>query len=148
MTNVYKLVKDFKRKYNRTICFRLKKHSWVVETHLNPGEKVLYAFPAQKNDKPLDFFATCVVAVTNQRLLIGYKNLLWGYTLTSITPDLFNDLKARVGLAWAIFYIDTVKEVVELSNVDRRAAREVETAITKTMMEEKKKYGLRKIDHK
>ncbi len=143
MSSVYKMVKDFKRKYGMTVCTRLKSHSKIVEKHLNPGEHVIYAFPAQKNDNPLDIVTTCIVALTNQRILIGQKRVLWGYFLTSITPDLFNDLKTNVGLIWATIYIDTIKELVPLSNIDKHAATEIETKITSFMMEEKKKYGLR-----
>ena len=36
--------------------------------------------------------------------------------------------------------IDTVKEMVNLSNIDKKALTEIETNITEFMMEEKKKY--------
>ena len=36
--------------------------------------------------------------------------------------------------------IDTVKELVILSNIDKKALGEIETYITEYMMEEKKKY--------
>ena len=39
--------------------------------------------------------------------------------------------------------IDTVKEEIRLSNIDKNALPEVETHITEYMMEEKKKYGIR-----
>jgi len=143
MHSVYGLVKDFKRNYGMTVCTRLKSHSAIIEKHLNPGEKVAYAFAAQKNDNPLDIVTTCVVAITNQRILIGQKRVLWGYFLTSITPDLFNDLQVKVGIIWAKIYIDTVKEVVVLSNIDKNAATEIETKITSFMMEEKKRYVLK-----
>ncbi len=41
--------------------------------HLNPGEEVRYAFACQKYFPTFDFITTCVVAVTNKRLLIGTK---------------------------------------------------------------------------
>ena len=41
--------------------------------------------------------------------------------------------------------IDTVKELVNLSNIDKKALTEIETNITEFMMEEKKKY-VQKID--
>ena len=139
---VYEKVKEFKRKYPRTIAWRLKKNSKVVQMHLNPGEKVLYAFCGQKNDNPLDIITTCVIAVTNKRLVIGQKRVVFGYFYYSITPDLYNDLQVRNGLIWGDVIIDTVKEKVHLSNIDPKGLIEIETVITEFMMKEKKKYHI------
>ena len=68
MGEVYKRVLKFKLKYPRTIGWRLRQNSEVVERHLNPDEKVLYAFVAQKNDNPLNFFESAVIALTNKRI--------------------------------------------------------------------------------
>ena len=57
---VYKKVLEFKKKYHGGIHWRLNKHAAVIERHLNPGEEVLYAFPAQKNESHKDIFSTCV----------------------------------------------------------------------------------------
>lgn len=140
--DVYNKVKEFKRKYPRTIAWRLKKNSKVVQMHLNPGEKVLYAFCGQKNDNPLDIITTCVIAVTNKRLVIGQKRVVFGYFYYSITPDLYNDLQIRNGLIWGDVIIDTVKEKVHLSNIDPKGLIEIETVITEFMMKEKKKYHI------
>ncbi len=144
MNNVYTFVKEFKRKYPTTVAWRLKRNSTIVEKHLNPGETVQYAFPAQKNDNPLDISSTAIVAVTNERILIGRKRVIFGYFLDSITPDLFNDLKVLSGIFWGKIHIDTVKEFVTLSNIDKKALPEIETKITSFMMEAKKKYGISK----
>lgn len=141
MESVYNQVMKFKKKYPMTITHhRLLKHASVIEKHLNPGEVVNYAFVAQKNAGTFDFFETCIVAITNERLLIGQKRVMFGYYLTSITPDLYNDMQVNSGLFWGAVTIDTVKELVELSNIDKKALPEVETAITSFMMEAKKKY--------
>lgn len=140
--NVYNKVKEFKRKYPRTVAWRLKKNSSVVQMHINPGEKVLYAFCGQKNDNPLDIITTCVVALTNKRLIIGQKRVVFGYFYYSITPDLYNDLQIRNGLIWGDVIIDTVKENVHLSNIDPKGLLEIETMITEFMMREKKKYHI------
>ena len=58
-------VYQFKKKYPFTVAWRLKRNATIVEKHLNPDEKVLYAFPAQKSNQPLQIFHTCVVALTN-----------------------------------------------------------------------------------
>lgn len=145
MESVYKKVLDFKKKYPMTVGWRLRKNASIVEKHLNPGEKVIYAFYAQKNDNPLDFLSTAVIALTNKRILIGRKRVVLGYFLDSITPDMFNDLKVLSGIVWGKIYIDTVKEFVTLSNISKAALSEIETEITAYMMEEKKKYPPREI---
>lgn len=141
---VYEKALKFKREHPSTIGWRLKKNSSIVEKHLNPGEKVLYVFVAQKNDNPLDVLSTAVVALTDKRILIGRKRVVFGYFLDSVTPDLFNDLKVFSGIVWGKVYLDTVKEFVTLSNVAKDSLTEIETKISSYMMEAKKKYGYKK----
>jgi len=144
MGTVYDCARLFKKKYPGTVTWwRLKKHAEVIERHLNPGEFVKYAFAGQKNDLFYDVFSTCVIAVTNKRILIGQKRLVFGYFLTSITPDLFNDMEVYQGILWGKITIDTVKEVVVISNLSKKSLPEIETNVTEFMMEEKKKYGIR-----
>ena len=140
MGEVYKRVKEFKTKYPMTVAWRLKANSRVVERHLNPDEYVIYAFPAQKSVSSLDVFSTAVIALTNKRILMGRKRALFGYFLNSITPDMFNDLKVMSSVIWGKIYIDTVKEFITLSNIDKGALDEIETQITSYMMEAKKLY--------
>ncbi len=139
--NVYQMVLRFKKEHKGTIAFRLKKHAQIVQKHLNPGEKVLYAFCGQKNYESFMIINSCVVALTNKRIMIGQKRVLWGYFFTTITPDLYNDLKVRKNLIWADIEIDTVRENVYISNISPSGAIEIETNITEFMMKEKKKYG-------
>ena len=139
-SSVYKKVLKFKNRYPRTVAWRLKENAAVIEKHLNPGEEVLYAFFAQKNDSITDIINTCAVALTNKRLVIGRKRLIFGYHFISITPDMFNDLTVHAGIIWSKVYIDTIKEVVKLSNISKKAVTEIETEITEYMMREKKKY--------
>lgn len=143
MASVYEQVRAFKNKYPMTVGWRLKQNSEVIEKHLNPGEEVFYAFVAQKNDNPLDIISTAVVALTNERILIGRKRVVMGYFLDSITPDMFNDLKILSGIIWGKVYIDYVKEFVTLSNISKDALSEIETKISSFMMEQKKKYGFK-----
>lgn len=142
--SVYELLKDFKSKYPSTIAWRLKKHSKVIEKHLNPEEQILFCFAAQKGFSSLDIFSTFAIALTNKRIILAQKRLIYGYTFLTITPDMFNDLTVKSGLIWCRVYIDTVKETVLLSNISKRAADIIETQITEYMMSEKKKYGLNK----
>lgn len=141
MSIVAERAKEFKRRYPATIAWRLESHARVIDNHLNPGEEVQYIFVGQKNDNPLDIITSCVVALTNKRILIGQKRLIFGYFFTAITPDMFNDLKVKAGIIWGRIYIDTVKEFIPLSNIQKDALDEIETNITEYMMEEKKKYG-------
>lgn len=139
--SVYEKAREFKSKFSKTIAFRIKKHSMVIEKHLNPNEEVLFAFCGQKNMGSLVIINSCVVALTNKRIIIGQKRLLWGYFFTAITPDMYNDLKVRKNLIWSDVEIDTIKENVYISNVDPDGAIEIETNITEFMMKEKKKYA-------
>ncbi len=143
---VYKKVKEFKSRYPLTVAWRLKAHSKIIDLHLNPGEEVKYAFAAQKNDNPLDIITTYVIALTNKRILLGQKRLIFGYFFTAITPDMFNDLEVKMGIIWGKVSIDTVKEYVPLSNIQREALPEIETCITEYMMREKKKYAKIKVE--
>jgi hypothetical protein len=138
---VYQQLLDFKKKYPMTIAWRLKSHAKVIEKHLNPGEEILYTFAAQKNDNPLDIITTYAVVLTNKRIMVGSKRVLFGYFFTTITPDMFNDLKVNMGIIWGKIYIDTVKEFVTFSNIDRNALPEIETNISEYMMNEKRKIA-------
>ena len=138
---VYQKLLEFKKKYPMTIAWRLKSHAKIIEKHLNPGEEVLYAFVAQKNDNPLDIITTYAIVLTNKRIMIGSKRILFGYFFTTITPDLFNDLKVNMGIIWGKIYIDTIKEFVTFSNIDRNALPEIETNISEYMMNEKRKIS-------
>lgn len=140
MNEVYLKAKEFKKKYPFTVAWRLKKHSKIIKLHLNPDEEINYVFACQKNNNPIDIITTYVIALTNKRILLGQKRLFFGYFFTAITPDMFNDLKVKMGLLWGKIIIDTVKEEVILSNIQRNALDEIETKITSYMMEEKQKY--------
>ncbi len=143
MSKIYEMAFEFKDRHPGTISFRTKKHCKILEKHLNSDEEPYYAFVAQKNDSQFDIFMSCVVLLTNKRILIGQKRLIFGYMFTSITPDMFNDLKIKMGVIWGRVYIDTLKEKIKLSNISRKALPEIETRITEYMMKEKKKYSFK-----
>ncbi|HOP65638.1 MAG TPA: PH domain-containing protein [Bacilli bacterium] len=144
MKTVYDYVEDFNKKYPGSVTWwRNKKHAAVIQQHLNPGEKVVFAFAAQKNDNPLDFFFTHVFALTNKRILIGRKRIFFGYFLTSVTPDLFNDLEVCRGLFWGAVRIDTVKELIIFSDISKKGLNAIETNVSEFMIHEKKKYAFR-----
>lgn len=143
MGKVYEEALKFKKRYPGTVAWRIKKHCDRVEEHLNPDEEVLYVFLGQKNNKFYDIISTSVFVITSKRLLIANDRLIFGYFLYSITPDMFNDLTVYSGLIWGMVTIDTVKEMVYISNLSKKSLDEIETNVTRYMMEEKQKYALR-----
>lgn len=143
MGKVYDLVKKFKSEYPGTVAWRIKKHSEVVESYINPGEKVMYAFCAQKNDSWSDVFSSCVVCLTDRRLLIGQKRVVWGSFYTQVTPDMYNDMEIYSGLFFGRIIIDTIKEEIILTNISKSGLDDIETHISEFMMSEKKKYKKR-----
>lgn len=139
MSKTYKLARNFKRKYPSTIAWRIGSHCKVIDKHLNPGEEVLYVFLGQKNRSSFEIINTSVVVLTNKRLLLATKRLLFGYFYKSITFDMFNDLTIRENMLWGKVIIDTVNEKVGLSNISKAALAEIETQVTELVIKEKKK---------
>lgn len=139
-TEIYLRLKAFKSKYPLTISWRLAKHANIMAKHLTEGETIKYAFAAQKNDHWYDIITTYALVLTNKRILIGTKRVIFGYFFISITPDMFNDITIRTGAVWGKVYIDTIKEYVTLSNIQKEALPEIQKHISGYMLEEKKKY--------
>ena len=138
---IYKRVKEFKRKYPKTVAFRLKAHAKVASQFIGEDEEVKYVFAAQKNFKSYEIINTNIVVLTDKRLVVATKRLIFGYFVKMITPDMFNDLTIKEGIIWGKVIIDSVKEKVVLSNIDPKALSEIDDNITMTMIEEKKEYG-------
>ncbi len=136
--SVYRYARRFKIKYSFTVAMRIRKHSAVIENILDDDEEVLYAFCGQKNGDPFMFFDSCVVALTNKRMIIGQKRVLWGYFLTSISPKLYNDIKIQANLLWGTVIIDTAKELVKISDLSKSSLDEIETRVNRIMIEARK----------
>ncbi len=126
---------SFKDKYHFTIGWRLKKHSKLLLEHLHDDEVIRYAFYAQKNNSSLDVTSTGIVAVTNKRLVIARDRVVIGYFFDSITADMFNDLKVRSGIIWGKIIIDTINELIVLTNISKSALQEIEEEVTSAMLE-------------
>ena len=135
---VYKCVKRFKNKYPMTIVFRLKKHARVVENILDKDERILYAFCGQRNEGNTVLFDSCVVALTNKRIIIGEKRI-FGYYVLTVSPEMFNDLKINSRLFFGQVEIDTVKERIFISNIDKKALDEIETNVHEIMLDNKRR---------
>lgn len=148
MKSSYELARKFKNKYPMTIAWRIRKHAEVIDRHLNPDEKILYIFLGQKNDSPIDIVNTNIVAFTNKRIMVATKRLVFGYFFKSITPDMYNDLTVNRGLIFGTVIIDTIKEVIKITNIDPNALDEIETNITEIMLMQKKEFSRREKEKK
>ena len=116
---IYEKVRDFKRRFPTTISWRIKSHSKVASKLINKDENILYAFAAQKSPTSFNMLSTFVFVLTDKRIVLAQKRMIYGYFYYSITPDMFNDLTLRMGLIWGKAIIDTVREQVYLSGLSR-----------------------------
>lgn len=137
---IYRRVKEFKRKYPMTIAFRLRAHAKVASKFIGSDEEIKYVFVAQKNYQSYEIINTNIIVLTDKRLVVATKRLVFGYFLKVITPDMFNDLTIKTNIIWGKVIIDTIKEKIILSNIDPNALPEIEENVSNVMMEEKKKY--------
>lgn len=137
---VYSLVNQFLKKYPLTIAWRISSHCKILAKHLNQDEKIIYIFPAQKNPSTFDIFSTVIIAFTDKRILIAQKRILWGYNLLSITPDMFNDFEVYKGIIFGKLDIDTIKEVLQISDIDPKALVEIESNLSDYLATVKKDY--------
>lgn len=144
MGKVYTKALEFERKFPGALFWRLKSHAKVVENYLDSDEEVLLAFGCQKNERFIEIFNSFVFCLTNKRILMGRKRLVWGSFMYSVTPDLYNDMQIYRGLIWGKITIDTVKEKIILTNLSKTGLDEIETIISNFMMDAKKQY--KKID--
>ena len=139
---IYRKVIDFKKRFPLTISWRLYAHSKIASKLINKDEEILYAFAAQKSPTTFNFLSTFVFILTDKRIVLAQKRMLFGYFYYSITPDMFNDLTLRMGLIWGKAIIDTVKEQVYLSGLTKGAMEELETVLSKYMIQKKRELEL------
>lgn len=141
--NTYAELLLFNKKFPGSITwFRLKKHCAIIDKHLNPNESIEFCFAGQLG-VGTGIFNTAVIAITNERIMIAQKRLFVGYRFSSITPDLYNDMQVYSGIIWGRVTIDTVKELIKVSYLTKAGLPEIETMITVSMQEAKKKYKKR-----
>lgn len=127
-------LKAFKEKYPLTIAWRLRANYKVVQSHINKDEEIVYIFAAQKTNIWWDIFSTAVIVLTNKRILIGRKRVVFGYFYDSITLDMFNDLNIKAGLIWGTLYIDTVKELLKFKKIQKSALYELEDVFSEYLI--------------
>ena len=138
MNYVLEKALEFKRNYPLTIAWRLKQHSKVINKHLTQDEEVIFVFAGQKSWFAGDLFSTYIVALTNKRILVAEKRLIFGYYFISVTPEMYNDLSVQSGMIWGKVFIDTIKENVIINHVDKRSLAEIQNEISTYMHEEKR----------
>lgn len=139
--DIYQNCLEFLNKYPFTICFRPKKHSKVLQMHINDDEKVYYCFAGQKTLSRFSLASSCVVVLTSKRILFAKKRIFPGYFYTSITPDMLNDFNINRGILWGYICIDTIKEEIHITNIDPKALKEIEDYLSKYMIEQKRKFA-------
>ena len=54
---------------------------------------------------------------------------------------MYNDLTIHRGLIWGSITLDTVKEVITITNLDVKSLDDIETNVTEIMIKHKKEYG-------
>ena len=128
-------------RYPFTVAFRIRAHAKVASQFVGADEEIKYVFVAQKNFHSLDFVNTNIIVLTDKRLIVATKRLIFGYFFRMITPDMFNDLTIKKGIIWGKVIIDTISEKVVLSNIDCSALAEIDDNITMYMLDQKKKFG-------
>ena len=55
---------------------------------------------------------------------------------------MFNDLPLKMGFIWGMAIIDTVKETVYLSNLSKEDIKELETVLSKYMIQKKRQLEM------
>lgn len=85
---------------------RNRSHFQVIADDLKPGEVALIAFTGLMNGFNWGF------AVTQERIIIGKKNLL-GRFVKSVYLNKINDITMRVGPIHGFIEVDTIKEKFE-----------------------------------
>ena len=137
--NVIESCLNFKKKYPKTIAWRVAKHAAIVQDYIGDDEIILYSFCGQKNQSFYEIFFTAVVVITNKRMLIGRRRFFGQHYFSSITPDMLNDFQIRGNIFWGSVEIDTIKEHFIISNISKDALPEIEDAISKYVVNEKLK---------
>jgi len=135
---IYEKAMKFKTKYPMTVAFRIKAHAKVAANFVDEDEKILYVFVCQKNFRSYEIANTNIIILTDKRMVLATKRIVFGYFFKAVTQDMFNDLTIKNGLLWGKVIIDTVNEKVVLSNIDPNALGEIETNIMKVMIRENK----------
>ena len=96
----------------------------------------------QYNASFAEIFNTYVIVFTNKRIILARKRLFFGYFFKSITPDMYNDLSVVKRIIWGSIVIDTVKEVITITNIDAKALPEIDRSINDIMIAQRKELGI------
>lgn len=144
MKTCYDFANSFMKKYPLTMAWRIKAHSKVIDNLIAPDEEILYVVPGQYNETAVELFNTYLLVFTNKRIILAKKRILFGYFFKSITPDMYNDLTVNKALFWGRIIIDTVKEVITITNIDAKALPEIDNNINEIITKQKKDFASEK----
>ena len=70
------------------------------------------------------------------------RDFLKKYPMTIAWRVMYNDLSVSKGLIFGRVILDTIKEVLTLTNIDPRALSEIESNITEIMLKQKKEFAI------
>ena len=133
-------LQDFLNRYPGTILWRKKKHARVAQKYITADEEVLYVFGGQRTLSHFDIFQSTIVILTSKRILVAHSNVLFSHRFLAITPDMFNDLTVKGGPIWGRIIIDTIKEKIYFSKIDKKALVEIKNEVSTYMIQAKKDY--------
>jgi hypothetical protein len=104
---VYEKILRFKNKYPSTFALRLKKHAEVAEKSLMKGEKVYEAYCACNEN-----FRSYAIVITDKRIILAHKNLMFGYHVESISKDKIYKIDNEQGFKWSEISLNSLTETI------------------------------------
>ena len=125
---IYEKAMKFKSKYSGSISFRLKEHSKFAEKYLVDGEKVLHVYCGCR-----DFFHTRVLVITDKRVMVAHKNLLFGGYCSSIDKNEICEIGTHKGIIWNEITLSTLTDLFcYIGKLTSSAAAQMKEEITKS----------------
>ena len=76
---IYRRVKEFKRKYPMTIAFRLRAHAKVASKFIGSDEEIKYVFVAQKNYQSYEIINTNIIAKVTRTQFASFLFFFFKY---------------------------------------------------------------------
>lgn len=125
MGRVYEKLMLFKNRYPHTLTSRLYAHATVAENSLADKEEVLYASCGFD-----ELFRTIIFVVTDKRVLVARKKLVYGYYCTSIDKEKICQINTSKGMFLTNVSIRTLTETFGSVNLfDDEAADDIKRSI-------------------
>lgn len=102
---IYEKVMEFKNKFSGVPATRLERHAEVAMKSLAEGENVLHVYCGLD-----EFYRTQIVVVTDRRVIVARKKLLFGSRISSIDRDKVCNIHNRRSLLWNDIFFNTLTE--------------------------------------